>query len=180
MGTGPLIFRQLDEQVVFLFLMTEEIHRLQGCQGDDDADEVHGIGDNHGIVREEHARKEDVNGQAGTAGHERRNQHRPIAVAFILQSTRRHDGRHTATKAEDHGDEGPARQTQTVHDIVHDIGHAGHVTAVFQDGQGKEEDTDVGQKGQDAADAGDDAITDQGNEHIVSPQRSQAAFSQGR
>ena len=63
MGTGPLIFRQLDEQVVFLFLMTEEIHRLQGCQGDDDADEVHGIGDDHGIVREEHTRKEDIMGR---------------------------------------------------------------------------------------------------------------------
>ena len=180
MSTGPLIFRKLDEQVVFLFLMAEEVHRLQGCQGDDDADEVHGIGDDHGIVWEEHARKEDVNGQAGAAGHKRRNQHCPIAVALIFQGPRRHDGRYAAAKAEDHGDKGPSGQTQTVHYIVHDIGYAGHVTAVFQEGQSEEEDTDVGQKGQDAANAGDDAITDQGNEHIVSPQRSQAAFSQSR
>ena len=75
-----------------------------------------------------------------------------FSLSFRCSSAPRgHDGGDGAAEAEEQGDERPPGKSQAAHDVVHDKGDAGHVAAVLQDGKRQEEDEDVRQEGQDAA-----------------------------
>ena len=94
---------------------------------------------------------------------------------LVFQGAGGHDGRHRAPEAQQHGDEGLARQAQLAHDPLHHIGHPGHIAAVLQQGQAEEQDQDVGQEGDDGAHAGDDAVHHQGGEHVPGVEAASAA-----
>ena len=131
-----------------------------------DTDEVERIGHEHLVFAKEDAGEEHIDGQPGTTGHERGDQHGLIPVSGVFQHAGGHDGWDTAPESQHHGQERPSGQPQFPHDTVHHVGHTSHVTAVLQQCQGQEEDKDIGQKSQDSAHTGDDAIHHQGDDHV--------------
>ncbi len=166
MAAGGLILRQLNEQGAACgFAPLCQPHHKGAGHCHHQAQQVHGVGRQHGVAGEEHLGKQHVDGKPGAAGHKRRYEHGLIPIPLILQGPGGHHRGHTAPKAQNHGDERPARQAQLAHNAVHHIGHPGHIAAVLQKGQGQKQNDDIGQKGQDAPHAGDDAIHNQRGEH---------------
>ena len=73
----------------------------------------------------------------------------------------RHDAGHRAGERRKHGYERPAAQAHADHQTVHQVGLAGDVSAVFQDGDEEKEDGDLRQEGQHASHAADHAVDQQ-------------------
>ena len=164
---GHLVFGQFDDEIVDCLLFVDEVD--DGGDGDrnDYADEIHREGGEHRVCPEEHLRKEDIDGEAGVAAHEGGDEHHLEAVAPAFERAGRHDGRHRAAKAQEHGDERLARQPELAHDALHDVSNARHVAAVLEEGERQKEDEDVGQEGEDGPDAADDAVNEEGDEDGV-------------
>ena len=129
---------------------------------DQDAYQVPGVGHYHRVLAEEHLREEYVYCEPGVAAHEGRHQHDLIAVAFVLERTGGHYGRHRAAEAQQHGYEGLAGEAKPAHDTLHDVGDARHIAAVLQKREAEEEYQDVRQEGHDCAHTCDYAVDDEG------------------
>ena len=69
------------------------------------------------------------------------------------ERTGRHDSRHGAAKTDEHGHETAARQAKATQHLIHDKGHARHVSGVFQNGEEQKEHDDNRQEGQHTAHA---------------------------
>ena len=111
-----------------------------------------------GVVGEESPGQEHENRQAAGAGHERDDGDGNQAGLPALDGARRHDGRHIAAEAHDHGDERLAMETDAVHQLVHDEGGAGHVATVFHQRDEQVQDQDVRQEHEHAAHSADDPV----------------------
>ena len=105
------------------------------------------------MVREERADEEHIYRQARRAGHERHHEHRQHAVFGILDIPRRHDSRYVTAETHEHRHETAAVQADPVHDGIHDIRLAGHITRVLHKGDKEKQDDDVRQECQHRADA---------------------------
>ena len=68
-------------------------------------------------------------------------------------------------------------QADLVHQLVHEEGASGHVSAVFEERESKEENENVGQKDDDAAHAADDAVDDKAFESVHRPVRPVRLYS---
>ena len=107
------------------------------------------------------APEQQEDGQTARAGHEGDDGDGDEPALSVFDGAGCHDGRHVAAEAHDHGDEALAVQANLVHEFIHDESCAGHIPAVFQDGNEEVQDKDVGQEHQHAAAAGDDAVYQQ-------------------
>ena len=79
------------------------------ANGNKNANDVHGISSHHRIFIEEDFRKENIDGQASVAAHERSNEHDLVAVPFIFKTSGCHNGRHGTSETNEHRDKGTAR-----------------------------------------------------------------------
>ena len=84
-GAGGLIFRQLNQQIIFRFSPVNQMDDRRYQDSDHQADQVHGIGHEHGAFLKEHLGKQDVDWQTGAATHKGRNQHDLKTVTPVFQ-----------------------------------------------------------------------------------------------
>ena len=94
------------------------------------------------------------------AGHQRRNQDRRKPASAARDDPCRHDARDGAGEARQQRDEGAAVQPGAAHDPVHQEGGPGHVAEIFEQQDEQEQRQDLRQEDEDAADPGDDPVTD--------------------
>ena len=116
------------------------------------------------MMREKRGGKDGVNRQPRAARHERIDQNRQNPVAAIFKNPRAHDGRDVAAEAEQHGQKRLSMQADAVHDAIHDERDPRHVAASFQQGDHEIERKNDRQKDRHAADSGDDAVRNEGNQ----------------
>ena len=109
-------------------------------------------------MREECRNEKHIYRQTGAARHERRNEHRENSVFSAFDGAGRHDRRHIASETHQQRNKRLAVQADLVHEFVHNERYAGHITGVFHQGDEKEEDQNIRQKHNHAADAADDAV----------------------
>ena len=102
-----------------------------------------------------------IDRDARRAGHQRRDQDRGQPVALVVDHARRHDSGNRAGEARQQRNEGAAVQAGAAHDAVHQERRARHVAEVFQQQDEQEQDQDLRQEHQHAADAGDHAVLDE-------------------
>ena len=95
------------------------------------------------------------------------------------QRARRHNGRHGAAKADEHGDEAAARKAKAAQYLIHNKGHARHVAGVFQNGEEQKEHDDDRQEGQHAAHAREHTVDRQRAHHVVGAKRLEARIGRG-
>ena len=131
-GIGQLILRQFDHQVIDALFPIQKVDDGGHHNGNHNANQVHGISHQHGVVSKKHLGEQDVDGQPGVAAHKWRYQHDLEAVPLAFQRTGSHDGGNRTAKSQQHGNEGFAGKPQLAHDALHHIGHTGHITAVLQ------------------------------------------------
>ena len=135
-------------------------------------------------------------GHLRTAGDEWGGHDGHLAVNVVLNGTGSHNTGNAAARADQHGDEALAGQTELTEDTVHDEGDTSHVADVFKDSQQEEQHQHLRHKAQHRAAAADNTINNQTaqpartanavqprlkvalhdfrNEHIVRPVRQQA------
>ena len=82
-------------------------------------------------------------------------------VAPVVDHPRRHDAGDGAGKARQQRDEGAAVQAGAAHDAVHQERRARHVAEVFEQQDEQEQDQDLRQEDDHAADAGDHPVLDE-------------------
>jgi len=116
--------------------------------------EQHGAG----ILVEEGSDEQQVDGQAGTARHQRIDEHGDEAALAVLDGASGHDGGHIASEAHDEWDERFAVKPHLVHQFVHDESGAGHIARVLHQADEEIEDEDVGKKDDDSAHTSDDTV----------------------
>ena len=121
-----------------------QVQQQRHQQRHHNADHIHGVSHQHFVFLEKHTRKEDIDGQAGTTGHKRSDQHRFVPVPLILQYTGSHDRRNRAAKAQYHGQKRPTGQPQPAHDPIHHIGNPRHISAVLQQSEGYKQHKNIG------------------------------------
>ena len=126
-----------------------------------DSQKVHRVTDQHGIFPKKHGGKQDVDGKPCATGHKRSDQYGLEPVFGVFQCPGRHDCRDRASKPKKQREERAPGKSQTAHDVIHHESHPCHIPAVLQQGKGQEEDEDIGQEGQDSADAGDNPVNNQ-------------------
>jgi hypothetical protein len=142
----------------------------QPCHG-------HGAEQSNGIEREHHQTlqaeagqlalrheggdQQRVDRQARRAGHQRRQRHGHPAVARVGDGARGQDAGNRAGVARQQRDEAAPRQAQTAHQAVQQVGRARQVAAVLQHQDEGEQDQDLRQEDQHAADAGHHAVDQQ-------------------
>ena len=146
----------------------EQLGLLQHDAGEDDGDDAQEV--EHGghvprcrrvagCQRAEHERDD---GHLGTARNHRGGHDGHATIHLVLDGLGGHDGGHTATGGDEHGDERFTGQAELAEDTVHDERDAGHVAAQLQDAQQQEQDDHLRDEADDGADAGDDAVVDEG------------------
>ena len=86
------------------------------------------------------------------------------------EGARRHDGRHRAAEADEHGHEAAAGEAEPSQQLVHHEGNARHVAGVLEDGEQDEEHHDDREEREHAAHAGKDAVYHEGVHHGVEPE----------
>ena len=109
-------------------------------------------------VGQERADQQHVDRQPGRAAHQRGHQDRRQPVAAVFDDARGHDAGHRAGHRGQQRNERFAAQPAARHQLVHQERRPGHVAAVFQHGDEGEQDHDLRQEHQHAADAFDDAV----------------------
>ena len=65
-------------------------------------------------------------------------------------------------------------ESKMAHQIIHDIGYTGHISAVLQKGQRQKEDKNIRKESQDASDPGNNTVHDQGADQRVRMESFQA------
>ena len=95
------------------------------------------------------------------------------------ERTGRHDSRHGAAKTDEHGHKTAARQAKATQHLIHDKGHARHVSGVFQNGEEQKEHDDNRQEGQHTAHARKHAVDSQRAHHVVGTERLEARIGRG-
>jgi hypothetical protein len=115
----------------------------------------------HPLLREEGRDHQSVDRQARRTAHKRRDHDRRQTVFRVLDGTRRHDAGDGAREARKQRHESLAVQSHAAHQPVHQKRRARHVAAVFQERDEEEEQEDLRQEDEHAADAGDDAVGEQ-------------------
>ena len=120
-----------------------------------------------------------IDRQLGRAAHERREHDRHLAVVLGWERTGRHDSRHGAAKTDEHGHKAAARQAKATQHLIHDKGHARHVSGVFQNGEEQKEHDDNRQEGQHAAHTRKHAVDSQRAHHVVGAERLEARIGRG-
>ena len=99
------------------------------------------------MLFKKHLRKKYINRKSCRAGHERCNENGAAAVPLGCQRTGCHDRRNRTAKAQKHRQKSLSGEPNTAHDLIHNIGNSGHVSAVFQERQSQKQDKDVRQEG---------------------------------
>ena len=107
-----------------------------------------------------------VDRDARRAGHQRRHQDGGQPVALVVDHPRRHDARDGAGEGRQQRDEGAAVQAGAAHDPVHQEGRAGHVAEVLQQDDEEEQDQDLRQEDDHAADAGDHPVLEEAVQQV--------------
>ena len=141
----------------------EQLRLFQDDAGDDDgrkADKVSG-GGNPAAAAEQSTCEQADDGHLSAAGDEAGGHDRHTAVTLVLDGTGSHNTGNAAAGADQHGDEALAGQAEAAEDAVHDEGNAGHVADILQNGQQEEQNEHLGNKAQNRADTGNDAVHDQ-------------------
>ena len=95
------------------------------------------------------------------------------------ERTGRHDSRHGTAKTDEHGHKAAARQAKATQHLIHDKGHARHVSRVFQNGEEQEEHDDNRKEGQHAAHARKHTVDSQRAHHVVGSERLEARIGRG-
>ena len=141
----------------------EELGLLQDHAGADDGSHANEVSrDSHQRRTAEHRTCDQAdNGHLSAAGDEAGGHDGHTAVALVLDGTRSHDARDAAASADQHGNEALTGQAELTEDTIHDEGDTGHIAHILQNGQQEEQDQHLGNKAQDRADTGDDAVHDQ-------------------
>ena len=103
-----------------------------------------------------------VDRQAARTAHHGQHGDGDQAVAARFNSPGGQDGGNRTAESQQEGGKAAAVQPHDFHDAAHQAGNPHHVSAVFQDGNGPEEENHVGQKGQYAAHASYHAFPQQG------------------
>ena len=149
-------------------LASEQLGLLQHDAGEDDGDDAQEV--EHGchvprcrrIAGCQRAEHERDDGHLGAARDHRGGHDGHTTVHLVLDSLGGHDGRHAATRGDEHGDERFTGQAELAEYAVHDERDAGHIAAQLQDAQQQEQDDHLRDEADDGADAGDDAVVDEG------------------
>ncbi|MNN01254.1 hypothetical protein D3C81_1138650 [compost metagenome] len=161
--------RQLQHQRVLALVAAEFLHRPGHHQRAQDAGQVqaeqhqtllvehapHRLGGNEGTDQQR------VHRQARRAGHQRRYQNRGQAISRILDGTRGHDARHRAGEAGQQRDERTPGQTGRRHHAIQQERRTRQIARLFQRQDEGEQDQDLRQEHQHAADTGNDAVHQQ-------------------
>jgi len=103
-----------------------------------------------------------VNRQATRAAHHGQDGDGDQAVVARFNPPGGQDGGNRAAEAQQEGGKAAAVQAHDFHDAAHEAGDPHHISAVFQQGDGSEEQHHVGKKGQHAAYAAHHAFPQQG------------------
>ena len=156
---GHTVGRQFHQVHFALAFEQGGLHDPGGDQGDHDPDDVN---DPHGerliFLREERRDQQRVDGQTGSAAHQRQNHDRDRAVPFGFDGTGRHHRGDRTAEAQHQRHKGAPLQAELAHHAIHHKGRAGHVAGILQNGNGKEEQQNVRQEHDHAANAADDTI----------------------
>ena len=115
----------------------------------------------HAARRDEGADQQRVHRQPRRAGHQRRDQDRHQPVARVGDGARGHDAGDGAGEARQQRDEGAAGQPDAAHQAVEQEGRARQVARLLEHQDEEEQDQDLRQEHEHAADAGDDAVDQQ-------------------
>ena len=177
---GHAVLGQLQDEGGFAGLEDGAFEQVGGGHGGDEAGQIKA---EHGerlqaeesvqesATRHEGGDEQHVDGQAGGAGHEGRDQDGGDAVAAVLNGARGHDGGDGAGIGREQGDEGLAVEADGAHDAVGDEGGAGEVAGVFEDSDEEEEQENLGEENENRGDAFPDAVEDEGLEPADGQQR---------
>ena len=161
-------FHQIDFAIAFEDRFS---HKERGDQCHNDPDDINQPeGERLIFFRKKCGDQQCIDRQTGSAAHQRQDHDRDFAVAFRFNGARCHDRRNGTAESQHQRHKGSALQTENTHDPVHDIRGTGHITGIFQQRNGKEQEQDIGQKHHHAADATDDPV----DHHI--PQERQRFF----
>ena len=117
--------------------------------------------------REERRGKKRVDGDLRRAAHIRREQDGHLAVTVTRYRARRHDGRHGAAEADEHGNDAAAGQADLAQRLVHHKCDAGHVAGILQNREEEKERHDDRQEHQHTAYARKNAVDDEAMYHRV-------------
>ena len=124
--------------------------------------------------------EEHVHRQARRTAHQRCDQDGGKAVALIFNGAGGHDTRNGAGKTGQQGHEGRAGQPHAGQQPIHQQRGSGHVAAVFEQGNKKEQDGDLRQEDEHAANAGDEAIDDEALQGAGGDERRGAGAAEGK
>jgi hypothetical protein len=108
--------------------------------------------------RDEGRDDQGVDRDARRARHQRGDQDRGKPVAAIVDHACRHDAGDGTGEAREQRDEGPAVQARATHDAIHQESRARHVAEIFEKKNEQEDDHDLGQEHNHAADARNHAV----------------------
>ena len=138
------------------------------CERHEDPEGVHGEDDRtffpcRGFGQEE-GDHEGVDGEPSGAAHEGGDEDGDEAVFPIFDGASGHDAWDGAGEGAHEGDERFPVKTDFGHDAVHQEGGAGHVAAVFEEAEEEGQDEDLGEEDDDAANAGEDSVDEEGAE----------------
>ena len=145
----------------------EELGLLEHeARGDDgkDAQEVEERADPRGggrRIADDGAHEQGDDRQLGATGNERGGHDRHAAVLLVLDGLGGHDAGDAAARRHEHRNEGLTGQAKAAEHAVHDEGDAGHIAAVFQEGQHNEQQEHLRHKAENGAQAADDTVADQ-------------------
>lgn len=115
--------------------------------------------------------EEGINRYLGGAAHEgnQHNSHTPVPKG--RQRPCGHDRRHGAAETDKQGNDASSRQADFTEQLIHDKGHSGHVSPVFQNGEKKEKHRNNGDETQYAPYAGEDTVHQKGLHRPIHPCR---------
>ena len=85
----------------------------------------------------------------------------------MLQSPGGHDCRNGTSESEQKWDKCASGEPKPAHDVIHDKGNSGHISAVFQKCEGKEQNEYIGQEGENTTYTCDDTIHHKGLKHRI-------------
>ena len=109
-------------------------------------------------LRNERGNDQRVDGNARRAGHQRRDQDRGHPVAAVVDDACGHDFRNGAGKARQQRDESAAMQPDAAHDAIHQERCSRHIAEIFEHQDKEEQDDDLRQEHDDAANPGNHAV----------------------
>ena len=132
------------------------------------------------MVRDKGSDEEHVHWQTRRAAHQRRDQDGGKAGAPVFNGSGGHNARNGAGKAGQQGYEGRARKPHAGEQPIHQQCSPRHVAAVFEQGDKKEQDGDLRQEDEHAANAGDEAIDHEALQGPGGNERSGAVAAGGK